>query len=402
MPSLFHPKALPADILHKSPEVLAWLEQVHLQDQAIMAGMLLSLRFVSHDDYAGWLRSEIDKFNNLGPIALYSVGKLKKGKSYWNAQNLPEPRPACSQGSEDFVYSIISTIVKENRIDRYDHPSIVELKTKKIKKIVLIDDSVGSGDRISSFICAMMESKSFRSWWSYGKLHIHILTYGRNRSAESNIINSVFGSDHYTRKFPKSKKIFFASTFVFDEHYKASRWGLNFQQAEQFCLNLSNVPITSRLGYGEVMSNLVFFHSVPNNIPGFFWRKTKSWTPLFPGRTLPTWVMQAFSPGAGQTQPNRADYNLDPSGNLFQVINLIKSGVRSFTGISLRLNWNVEYAKALVQRGIELGLISPTRRVTPPGQNALRSAKQPKQIDTYDRSMYIPTEWCTDLDPFSR
>lgn len=392
----YRPKALPIRAIHACPEISGWLDRFRDRDRSLVAGMLLALRFVPHDDYAGWLRGEIDKIGSSGCIALYSVRKLPTNTSYWDKSGNPIVRPGQSQGSEDFVYSILSASVKGSKRSRFDHPGLSDLKKNKISTIVLVDDSIGSGDRISKFIAAMMMSKTFRSWWSYGLIRFKIVSYARNSSGEENILNAVCGSNHFVRKYPRKQKIAFSSEYLYSERAIENQWGEFYNEFCELCLKNENIPEGYRLGYDNVMSNLVFFHSVPNNIPGIFWCQNEKWTALFPGRSLPEWTIQYLLNNQPEQRADKEYFSLNVTSDAYRSIVLIKSGVKTFSGIAFRLNIDLKYAKSLVQRSIELGLVSADHRLTMAGESVIRGAQKKADVDGYDRSLYIPDTWCTD------
>lgn len=122
-------------------------------------------------------------------------------------------RPASSQGSEDFIYSLISSYRKAHN-NLFEHCSLDELRENKIKNLVLIDDAIGSGERVYSFINSMLNNKTFKSWWSLGLINFHVYSFTRNTNAQSNIIKNVIGSDHSTRKHRKSKKFIFIANII--------------------------------------------------------------------------------------------------------------------------------------------------------------------------------------------
>jgi hypothetical protein len=59
----------------------------------------------------------------------------------------------------------------------------------------------------ASFIQTMMANRTFRSWWSFGWIRLHIVTFARTTLAEARILASIPGSDHHKRKFPKSDRL---------------------------------------------------------------------------------------------------------------------------------------------------------------------------------------------------
>ena len=242
------------------------------------------------DTYAGWLQGRLDHYSD-GKSALYSVRKYSKvAKSAWQKSGKLHQIPATTQGSEDFVRSEISRGIKKHGKCLLDHPSIASLRSNKVKSIVLIDDSLGSGDRVSRYINLFLAHPTMKSWWSYGLLHLYILSYARTRQAEDNIIIGLPGSSHNTKKYPSYSKITFDSEYVYEPGMSRRRWGDRWLGIKSLCANCKKIRKEMRFGYGEVMGNLIFYHSVPNNIPGVLHSKNKGWRPLFPHRVVPRWV----------------------------------------------------------------------------------------------------------------
>src|SRR5690606_38134443 len=158
-------------------EIRGWLSQFP-EGQRSLAKLLLSrLQFVSGDTYAEWLRGVVALLPADQVHALYSVRKLEDDQAcYWNEEGEPVTRPGSSLGSEDLVYSLISNQVRSSAGRLLDHPSPQELKNKKVRSYVLIDDSIGSGDRVAGFINAMLRHPTFLSWWSFGWIRIRVLS----------------------------------------------------------------------------------------------------------------------------------------------------------------------------------------------------------------------------------
>jgi len=90
-----------------------------------------------------------------------------------------------------------------------DHPGIDALKQSRVRNIVLIDDSIGSGQRVSDFINLLMKSKTVLSWWSYGLIQMHVVSFIRTHKAENRIRKYLLGSDHRKRVHRKSDKLHF-------------------------------------------------------------------------------------------------------------------------------------------------------------------------------------------------
>lgn len=385
-------KSLSIEKMEECIEISNWINQFPDDKQLTALQLLIQLRFVSRDSYSKWLNNTINTLVNDDYYAMYSVRKLDESRPFWDSIGNIQERPGDSQGSEDLVYSLISNATRR---DEYalDHPSISILRENKIRNIILIDDSIGSGDRVSGFINSMLGNKTFLSWWSLGLMKIHVLSYARPRGASDRIISGVIGSDHGKRKFRKSEKIKFNSKIVFSKADVAHRWGSNCGSILDLCDSIRAVQKWARKGYGEVMGNIVFEHSVPNNIPGLLWFSNKKWNALFPNRSLPVWFIKLIQ---GKYQAESSS-NSGVSDQMFSFLNLIKKGVRNPTSLACRLNCEQSLILEYMSMGVSSGFLSEKIRLTKVGYDLLFKMNKQKKVEKSVRKMYIPTSWCADL-----
>lgn len=388
-------KHLSVAAIDSSPHIAAWLSQFP-SDKKITAKMMLSkLQFISRDTYSNWFRRTIAALPSDGIYALYSVRKLKANETVlWDEHGLIISRPGISQGSEDLVYSLISNAVRSNQTRYMDHPSISDLRDKSVHDIVLVDDSIGSGDHVSDFVNAMLHHASFLSWWSLGLIKIHIVSFARPRETESKIIARIRGSDHGKRAYRKSSKVFFTSEMVYSTDWIESRWGRNFQDILDICDQPAIWSGVSR-GWGGVMANIVFYHSVPDNLPAVLWFQDAKWNGLFPERALPDWLLALID------GPNtRGQVGLQPETNVpNEIVNLLlltKRGVRSTASIALRLNCDHKFATALLDKAKASGFLTEHHRLTRAGVDILKALEVQQPVSTRDQTLYIPKSWCAD------
>ncbi|SOB57929.1 conserved protein of unknown function [Pseudodesulfovibrio profundus] len=135
-------------------EIQSWIDQFPSKYHDTARELLLQLNFVSRDTYAKWLQRKLDYYAE-NECALYAVRKFRSTvKSAWSKGGTINKTTATTLGSEDLVRSIIGHCVRKHEGALFDHPSIYALKKNKIKNIILIDDSIGSGDRVATYICA--------------------------------------------------------------------------------------------------------------------------------------------------------------------------------------------------------------------------------------------------------
>ncbi|MEY1660851.1 phosphoribosyltransferase-like protein [Isoalcanivorax beigongshangi] len=373
-----------------SPEIQGWLSQFP-EVQRTTAKLLLShLQFVSRDVYSAWLQRVVSALPSGKTYALYSVRKLDDGSPLWNDEGDIVARPGDSLGSEDLVYSLVANLARANPETLLDHSSLTELRDKKVHDYLLIDDSIGSGDRVSGFINAMLSHPTFLSWWSFGLVRIHVVSFARPREAEAKIVAKIKGSDHGKRRFRKSSKVDFTSDMVYDTNWLEGRWGENHLQIIQLCRSQTKIPKWARLGYGEVLANTVFYHSVPNNIPGVLWFSNDKWQGLMPGRAMPDWLLALID----QTPLVASEVITSKSDEVAQLLALIKRGVRSSRSIAARLCVDHKYAVGLLGSAKEMGLLTPQLRLTTAGLDCLKHADSTLALPDWDRSLYIPSSWC--------
>ena len=386
-------KKLSLDTILSSIDIQKWLEQFDDTDKKIAVEILAKLKFISRDNYAEWLKEKLIELEVDYPCAFFAVRKFDDPKSeyLWTKDGNIVSRPGTSLGSEDLAISVIADLKKKSEDIYLDHPSIEELRSKNVHNIVLIDDSSGSGDRISAYIQSLFKNKTLMSWWSGGRINLHIVTYSITEEAKKNILEKTPGSDHQLRKYPKESKIFFHSNIAFSSERSEFRWGKDFKNILEFCEKVKTIPKWARKGYGDVMSNIVFYHSVPNNLPGILWFESSKWNALFPKRSLPTWVAGALD-GTVQTGKNILN-----SPIFFEMIGVIKKGVRRESSIAIRLELDIKITKKLLAHAKKIGLITEHCRMTDSGMKYWKRYDQEHEDSKcFDKSMYIPLKWSLD------
>lgn len=391
-------------MIENTTQIQEWLEQFSESDRHTAISMLMSLDFISQNDYSAWLLNKLSKYQNTTKCAIYSVRKFKDNDAnLWTEDGSVINRPAETLGSEDFVSSIIANAIRQDRQNGkhfYDHLPLNELREYRIHDIILIDDSIGSGNRISNFIKAMMNSKTFLSWWSSGFITLHIISVARTKESEGNILKNTPGSDHAKRKRKLSQKLLFNSEIVYSSKSLETRWGNNCDNVEMLCKTTTKIDTNVRLGYGKVMGNIVFYHSVPNNIPGiFFFEKPNKWKPLFPGRTLPEWCLDLLKASKYQQPAQINSYQIAIPDEILEILLLIKQGIICESSIASRMNYDERTINEDLTRLNNAGLISKPLhnfQLTDAGKSVVDQKTKKSNKSKYDFSLYIPNSWCAD------
>ncbi len=381
-------QTLSNEAIRSSPEIQQWLLQFPPERRIAAQSMLSRLRFVSRDSYSQWLLDALSSLPQGKTCALFAVRKTEKAAlELWDDEGQVIARPGISQGSEDLVYSLISNAKRSHPTRFFDHPGIEEIRKQRIKYMVLIDDSIGSGDRVSEFIGKMFANKSFLSWWSLGWVRIIVLSFSRTHESESVIRNALKGSSHPIRVHPKSTKIHFISDKVYSAAALEQRWGKDYLDLLHLCDEQTRVGKWARRGFGNVMANTLFFHSVPNNMPGIFWFSNDRWKGLFPGRVAPDWLISLLSSTPPKPEPGTL------SEDIRQLLLLVKRGIRNSSSLALRLGCDHKYLLKLLDDLKRAGLVNSNHRLTRAGLNLIKRHTVSSAVYNWNRELYIPTQW---------
>jgi len=143
------------------------------------------------------------------------------------------------------------------------------------------------------------------------------------------------------------------------------------------------------------MSNIVFYHSVPNNIPGILHRSIKGkWEPLFPERSIPGWLIQLFNTSSN----SNSNSDITITEEIKQLLLHIKRGVRNKTSLALRMDCDNKLIKELLQKVIHVGFITEKHFLTEAGLKFLykNNIIDTININKFDYSLYIPNSWYND------
>lgn len=385
-------KHLSREMIDRSPEIQAWLRQFAEADRTTAAELLMRLSFCTRDAYASWLAQQVVALG-AEHCALYAVRRLPTNQvSLWSPAGRIVHRTATARGSEDFVMSIVAQLKRVDEEKYVDHPSIRTLRSRRIKTIVFLDDSVGSGERVGSYARRFFKNASILSWWSYGKIHLHIFAMMRSEEGEQEIMERIPGGEHPARIFRKSAKVTFHGPFTYSGSGVHHRWGSQSEEILSLCKRTTQIPANRRKGYGGVMANLVFYHSVPNNIPGVLHVSNARWRALFPGRSFPAWLSNLLDDAAPRST-ERQEGEI-ASGTLLAALALIKKGLTREVGLGRQLGVSSSHLSQVLASGVAAGLLTPAFRLTKRGLDVVVQNRRLKEAPLFDRSLYIPQSWC--------
>jgi len=385
-------KSFSLTAVQNSHEIQDWLKQFPVPQRSTAVDLVLKLKFVPGDVYSDWLKKTL--LNLDGRFAVYAVRKFVGDDPHilWDAKGECARHVIRSSGSEDLVRSVFRSLLRLEPRRFFDHPSLKQLRESRPDEIVLLDDSIGSGKRTLDYINAMLGNPTFLSWWSYGRIKFHVISFLRNDDSRQSIIRKMPGSDHATRRYPKSSKVSFSSYKVYRATSLREHWGSRFESILDLCESTTEVPKSRRLGFGDTMSNVIFYHSVPNNIPGLLWFNSQKWQALFPSRVLPSWAQRLLE---GSTSNLRQDAL---SKEMITLLSQIKRGVRVKSSLSREVGLDLPIIAELLTSAQESGFLTQAFRLTKRGDQLVKESSRHVRVQIFDRSLYIPKKWSVDQE----
>ena len=381
-----------------------WLSQFDDLDQEIAILLANSLTLISHNEFRRNLEKNLEEAAAEidGPIALYAVRELpKSAPEKWMT---PQPIPffSCTipspdgrsvgavdatpdLGSEAIVAQIIRQLARSNPMKFLNHPTLAEMRDRCCRAIFLVDDLIGSGNRVRDFIASLWLESTIKSWWSTKHIAFHVIAYSSTES----------GMKSVQRHKSKPTVLVHRDATSFDSlPIKPEKR----DSIRKLCREYGRRALKGRksmwFGYKQGMCSIVFEHGCPNNTPAILWDfkdGSPGWRGLFPHRTVSTAVASVFPPEIvrGDTAALLRDMGqrkLAKSGALSRtgetgktillVLAMIAKGHRKRSAICFATGLSSKDCERIVERCIKWKFLSPQRRITPEGLAELNAARK--------------------------
>ncbi len=283
-------------MLDESPLAVDWLSQFSLIDRQIGKQFLRALRLISTSDFDRHLDETLNQLMvDLGDemVAVFSVPELISAK---RQERYPEKEFRVAGSSSHRMQHFLENFARVRSRRVRAHPTVESMRAERIKNIVLVEDFIGSGTRISTFLKKLMHP-SIKSWISYGWAKLWIVGYGGLRNGVWNIQRCGYKLSDARFRFVVPPTY---ATMNFSEPI------LSFCSSNAGRTNRSQIPF----GFNNGGSNLIFEHGCPNNAPVILWaqgrkplRSETRFRPLFPNRGIPTELREAFGAPTPQLAP---------------------------------------------------------------------------------------------------
>jgi hypothetical protein len=261
----------------------AWLGQFSFLDQEIGRQMLRSLRLVSHREFETGISHEVTGLlNDLNGenVALFGVEETppEEGVALAGEDEIVPRRVAGS--SADRVRSMNENSFRVYGMRVLAHPTLHSMRSQRIKNVVLIDDLIGSGKRISTYLRKEMEP-TLKSWISFKWTKLWIVAYAGLDVGVQAVLRNGYG-------LTKDR-----IRLVTPPQHQSQYLTLPMQE---FCKR--NAKLTGHrrmpMGFCDGGVAMIFEHSCPNNAPAILWSRGRKFNPLFPNRGIPPELITAF------------------------------------------------------------------------------------------------------------
>jgi hypothetical protein len=282
-------------MLSKTTEGKNWLQQFDEEDKEIATIFLDSVFVVSHSELEACLVSRLNEFlslNKRGKIALYAVKERPKilprkiaidktkpffplAISHENPKRKPIDYSTPGETGSEGEMEHLCRDYKKSRSRVLTNPGLEELREKRVRWIILLDDIIGSGNRIKEYLEWLYEDKTIKSWHSYGLIDFHVIAY----------VSTSEGKDHI-------EKIKYLSDINSCRHITSgiSIWtDKELEKIELLCVKYSKkYSLGHPFGYKDAFSMILLPYGFPNTAPSILSEQKNGWRKLFPETGRPS------------------------------------------------------------------------------------------------------------------
>ena len=385
-----------------------YIEQFDRADQHIAKKFINSLIIISEHSFLNELSTVLDELTkhstNL-PAALYPVFEKKKNTSSSSFQEdgTPHMSEASHVGSEGILQKFCRDYATSKK-NVYFNLSLKELKEKKIRSIICVDDIIASGKRMRIFIEWIYENKTIKSWYSFKWIKFLIVTYAVTEKGLKG--NYLYNNDTKTNaeRKKRSKDIIKTLNIIPDEQIKFSIKlddGRSFWTSKdkneiiRLCYKYAkkyNIPEKWILGFNKTFSTIMFPHGVPNTTPGIiWWGRNQKWNPLFPKNIFPAQIINFTKLNLDKVEKslmslsfaeNRLDFDTffrvqnEDSKRLFLFLLCLSKRKKRISVISEMIELPITYVEKLRDKCLEYNWITSNLILTDRGRNVLKSIKK--------------------------
>ena len=308
---------------HSHERVAKWLTNFSDEHRMTATTLVDALRLVSATEIRTDLGRELRRLLKYlpGPIATFPVREVKPPASAHGTgrEGGYDLLPSGLPGSEAIIANILTGISREAayRGAIVGTLDLSNLRRRRVRTILLVDDFSGSGKRLRDFGKALRRHPTIRSWLSYGWVKMHVVAYAATAEA-TRLLRSTFGIDnvHLARACPT---------------FQNARWTAEqMADVEALCDAYCGTLHDYKFGFRSSKALIAFEHTAPNNLPAILWRSRGSWKPLFDGKAVPADLLTLYRPDSLLPTPSSMPSSIGGASfeRLGEVLQMIDRRVR--------------------------------------------------------------------------
>lgn len=378
-----------------------WLSQFDAADQENIVKMLRAMRLVSRDEFADSVRERLLQAaeetkgriglyveremppKNAPPDPLFQQSAERPRRAFGLGPSPIEPsadKPA-DVGSEGLVAQLVSELCREFPKKFVSHPGPDQLRIRKrpIRRLILVTDLIGSGNRAVRYLDAAWSVFSLKSWWSgrgTNGMAFDVVAYAATPAGKA------FVESH--RLTPIVRIVAECPTIdnaLTDDTAAAIK---------QVCIKYNPLPRTAdALGYGDTGALIAFAHGAPNNCPRVLHASDQSWAPLFAKRVTAS-SRATFSSPLNQSDVQErletmrhkrlwgsVDWSHAPKGALetYLVLAALSRRPRTVEVVARRTGLTQLETEKVMRKAVKNSWVDSQKRLTEQGQAQLLAAK---------------------------
>lgn len=392
-----------------------WLAQFKPDEQVLAARLIDEIMLVSRDDFARGMGELIDKVlagrsSAARPIALFAERNVEMdaqkealpyfpntGKGRATGPGIapivvdPEDQEV---GSEGLIANLITAYQRDREDDVVSHPGPDTLRSRKVERIVIVADFIGSGKRVWEMLEAFRRVATLRSWRSYKRVEFFVVAY----SASSIGLNLVESSKL------KPKVLLVTACPTLSDAFS----GPELSAVTALCYKY---PRRARypIGFGWTGALIAFAHGVPNNTPAMLYVRRQRWEPLFRGRStvglqydFPSLSQDVVADRASRLLQLRvAKGHLDNPRTRTWIVTLLildalAGGARTAARVSAKTRLPLDQVETTLSYLLVVGWVTTRNALTPLGQREEARLRQRRRerpvLPKPGEPFYFPTQ----------
>ena len=379
-----------------APGCTEFLKQFDHKDVPLAKAILSNVRFVSASEYVQWLQERLRLLGEQddAPVAFLIVRQLDN-----KVEDDPFHFAGTTPGSEGRDAHIMKAVAKSSKRKWFVAPNIEKMIEKKVRRIVFICDTVGSGQELTRYVDAVFKNPKIKSWVSNGWIQRIDIAAGVVMDKGASVWSTFVRSVRYSQKVLGASHLqdlnidAFYNPAPITKHKDFRREQLRALLMDYARTRLSlRKPERFGLGYKKSEGSVVFEPNVPNNLPALLWMDSNNWEPLFRGRSMdrPELFEETDSQSnEQQSQDEHGEHRYRATREERELLDILTK-TKSYTQICRRMR----DTPASVTRSIEClrrrGWVSAEDELTELGKEVLRLDRE-RNFDN-DIARLAPTE----------